>query len=151
MQNNQLVRVGGVHWANPAWRGVFYPDDLPEDWLLSYYNTQFQTVFLPASVWQGVSDSTWAQWLYDTQEEFCFVLGYSGANAIKPPSERMLLANPAWEKEHIWWVDEAPDMRALAQRITQQATAGEPLFVFSRSGDLALLQQVNSLKQVMGY
>ena len=39
----------------------------------------------------------------------------------------------------------------LAQRIMQQATTGEPLFVFSRSGDADLLEQANTLKQVMGY
>lgn len=42
-------------------------------------------------------------------------------------------------------------MRALAQRITQQATTGESLFVFSQSGDLVQLERVNNLKQVMGY
>jgi hypothetical protein len=28
---------------------LFIPDDLPDDWLLSYYNTQFQAVYLPAA------------------------------------------------------------------------------------------------------
>jgi len=42
-------------------------------------------------------------------------------------------------------------MRALAQRLTQQTKTGEPLFVFSRSGDLGLMQQVNALRQIMGY
>lgn len=151
MQNNQLVRVGALNWLNPAWFGGFYPEDMPEDWLLSYYNTQFQAVFLPASVWQSVSESTWAQWLYDTQDNFCFVLESIGESAAELPSERVLLATPAWEKAHIWWLDEAPDMRSLAQRITQHAVTGEPLFVFSRSGDLSLMQQANSLKQIMGY
>ena len=74
-----------------------------------------------------------------------------GAAAVPPASIRILLATPAWTAAHVWWLDEAPDLRVLAQRITQQATTGEPLFVFSRSGDLALLERVNSLKQVMGY
>ena len=68
-----------------------------------------------------------------------------------PASERVLLATPEWEAAHVWWLDEAPDLRALAQRIMQQATTGEPLFVFSRSGDADLLEQANTLKQVMGY
>lgn len=136
MTPNPLVLVGASGWQHPAWRGGFYPEDLPDDWLLSYYNTQLQAVYLPAAVWQAASEATWAQWLHDTRDGFYFVL--------EP-------ATPEWEAAHVWWLDEAPDLRALAQRIVQQATTGEPLFVFSRSGDADLLEQANTLKQVMGY
>jgi hypothetical protein len=151
MQTDQLVLVGAVDWAHPAWHGSFYPAELPEDWLLSYYNTQFQAVYLPASVWQSVPETTWEQWLNDTQDGFIFVLEPGDPAFAKPESERVLLADPAWAVEHVWWLDQAPDLRALAQRITLQAARGEPLFVFSRSGDLAALEQVASLKHVMGY
>ena len=151
MTSSALVRVGAMDWNLPHWRGRFYPEDLPDDWLLSYYNTQFETVYLPAAVWQAVSDAAWAQWLYDTQDGFCFVLEPGDGAAVAPVSPRVLLATPAWSAAHVWWLYAAPDLRVLAQRISQQATTGEPLFVFSRSGDLALLERVNSLKQVMGY
>ena len=151
MTSLPLVRVGAMNWDRLDWRGSFYPEDLPDDWLLSYYNTQFQAVYLPAAVWQAASDVDWAQWLQDTQDGFCFVLEPGGAAAVPPASPRILLATLAWTAAHVWWLDEAPDLRALAQRITQQAATGEPLFVFSRSGDLAQLEKVNSLKQVMGY
>jgi hypothetical protein len=62
-----------------------------------------------------------------------------------------VLATPAWQAQHVWWLDEAPDLRPLAQRITRHAASGEPLYVLSRSGDLGLLEQVRTLKQVMGY
>ena len=147
----QLVLVGAAGWQHPAWHGSFYPDDLPEDWQLSYYNTRFQAVYLPAAIWQAASEATWGQWLFDTQDGFYFVLE-AGATASTPPaSERVLLATPVWQADHIWWLDEAPDLRALAQRISRQAASGEPLFVFSRSGDLGLLEQAATLKQVMGY
>lgn len=151
MQTHPLVLVGAVNWTHPAWRGGFYPDDLPDDWLLPYYNTQFQTVYLPASIWQAASGTTWAQWLEETLSGFHFVLEPPSALPAHPVSERVLLASPEWAAAHVWWVDEAPDLRALAQRIGQQAETGEPLFVFSRSGDLALMERVNALKQVMGY
>lgn len=151
MQNNQLVLVGGVNWTYSEWHGSFYPDDLPNDWLLSYYNTQFQAVFLPRSVWQDVSENLWLAWLNDTQDGFYFVLESADGEAGLPASGRVLRASPAWINDHVWWLDEAPDLRALAQRITRQVGAAEPLFVFSRSGDLGLMQQVNLLKQVMGY
>ena len=151
MTSRALVLIGAVDWQHPAWRGRLYPDDLPDDWLLSYYNTQFQAVYLPAAVWQAASSATWAQWLYDTRDDFCFVLEPGEAASAKPASPRVLLATPAWQAQHVWWLDETPDLRALAQRITQQVATGEPLFVFSRSGNTGLLEQANTLRRVMGY
>ena len=151
MTATSLVLVGASGWQRPAWRGAFYPDDLPDDWLLSYYNTQFQAVYLPAAVWQAASEATWAQWLHDTRDGFYFVLEPAEAAPAKPASERVLLATPAWEAAHVWWLDEAPNLRALAHRIMQQAATGEPLFVLSRSGNAGLLEQANTLRQVMGY
>jgi len=146
-----LVLIGATGWEHPAWRGGFYPGEMPDDWMLSYYNTQFSAVYLPAAVWQITDEATWAQWLDDTQDGFYFVLEPGDAMPLKPASERVLLATPAWEAAHVWWLDEAPDLRLLAQRITQQAATGEPVFVFSRSGNLALMEQANTLRQVMGY
>jgi hypothetical protein len=151
MTASPLVLVGAAGWQHPGWRGAFYPDDLPDDWLLSYYNTQFSAVYLPAAVWQAASDATWAQWLYDTREGFYFVLEPGEDGPRKPESSRVLLPTPAWQAEHVWWLDEAPDLRALAARITEQAATGEPLFVISRRADLPLLEQADTLRQVMGY
>ena len=151
MTSSALVLVGAMNWDRPDWRGRFYPEDLPDDWMLSYYNTQFQAVYLPAVIWQAASDAIWAQWLGDTQDGFCFVLEPGDAGAVPPVSPRVLLATPAWTAAHVWWLDQAPDLRALAQRIAQQATTGSPLFVFSLTGDLVQLERANNLKQVMGY
>ena len=68
MKFNTFIYIGAVDWTHFAWRQTLYPEDLPEDWLLSYYNTQFQAVYLPASVWQAASATTWAQWLSDTDK-----------------------------------------------------------------------------------
>lgn len=151
MTSRTFVLVGAMNWDRPDWRGSFYPEDLPEDWLLSYYNTQFQAVYLPAVVWQAASGATWERWLYDTLETFCFVLEPGNPGTTPPVSTRVLLATPAWVAKHVWWLDTAADLRALAQRITAQAATGESLFVFSLSGDLEHLDQVNTLKQIMGY
>ena len=150
MKFNSVVYVGAVNWEHPGWQGGFYPDDLPEDWLLSYYNTQFQAVYLPAAFWKDVPELTWSRWLGDTLESFYFVLEPAGLMAT-PHSERVILATPGWATEHIWWVDAAPDMRALSRRILHHAAIGEPLFVFSGHADIRLLQQINDLRQVMGY
>lgn len=151
MQSNQLVLVGAEHWIHPAWSGAYYPTDLPADWLLSYYNTQFQAVYLSAEAWQGADEQTWDIWLSDTQADFHFVLEAASGAIFKPESSRVHVATPEWMAAHVWWLDDAPDLRALAQRINQQAALGEPVFVFSRSGNLDLLEQVGALKQVLGY
>jgi hypothetical protein len=151
MQTNHLVLVGAVNWAHSAWRGAFYPVDLPDDWMLSYYNSCFQSVYLPSGVWREASPETWSKWLDDTLPGFRFVLEPGSGDDAPPASERVLRASPEWAAAHLWWIDENPDLRALAQCITRHAAACEPLYVFSRSGDLALLEQVNALKQVMGY
>ena len=151
MASNSLVLVGAVDWQHPAWRDRFYPEEMPDDWLLSYYNSQFNAVYLPAAVWQAASEASWAQWLDDTLDGFFFVLEPGEANSAPPVSERVLMATPSWAAEHVWWLDEAPDLRVLAQRITRQASTGEPLFVFSRSGKLELMEQAKTLVQVMGY
>lgn len=151
MQTNQLVYVGAVNWTHPAWNRDFYPVDLPEDWMLSYYNTQFQAVYLPEAVWRSVPEPTWAEWLNETQEGFVFVLEPGVTKCAKPASARVLLATTAWSADHVWWLDDAPDLRALSRCIAEHASTGEPLFVFSRSGDLGLMEEATTLKQVMGY
>ncbi len=149
--SNQLVFIGAANWTHPAWNGHFYPDDLPADWVLSYYNTRFHSVFLQASFWRTIPESVWQQWLDETHEGFVFVLEAGHSAYPRPASERILLATPSWIAEHVWWLDENPALRALAHRITQHADKGEPLFVFSRSGNMALMEQADALRQVMGY
>ena len=151
MTSHPLVLVGAVGWLHPAWCNGFYPDDMPAEWFLSYYNTQFSAVYLPADVWQAAAESTWQQWLHDTRDGFFFVLEPGPAGSLPMDDPRVVLATPAWEGEHVWWLDEAPDLRSLAERITRQAATGESLFVFSRSGHLGSMEQANTLRQVMGY
>ena len=119
--------------------------------MLSYYNTQFQAVYLPASVWRAASPENWQQWLFDSRDEFVFVLEATADIVAPPASDRIVLASRQWEDDNVCWIDDAPDLRALAARITEQALAGRALYVFSRRGDLALLERVSTLKQVMGY
>lgn len=55
-------------------RGTFYPEDLPEDWRLSYYNTSFNSVMLDAAtlIDQHVDDIS--GWLADIQLQFRFLV-----------------------------------------------------------------------------
>jgi hypothetical protein len=144
-----LINAGAEDWLHPAWREQFYPVGLPDDWLLAYYNTRFQAVYLSAARWQAASAAEWAQWLNETQPGFRFLLE-PGA-AVPPRDARVIEATSGWRAMHLWWIDDFPDLRALARRATDQAAAGEALYVISRQGNLALLEQVNTLRQVLGY
>jgi hypothetical protein len=144
-----LICTGAEDWLHPDWRGGFYPEDLPDDWLLPYYNTRFQAVYLPVARWQAASADDWARWLDDTQPGFRFLLEAEGGEI--PVHPRVIEVTPDWAAAHVWWLDEAPDLRALAHRASEQAAAGETLFVISRQGNLDLLEQVNTLRQVLGY
>ena len=64
--------IGARGWEHAAWQGSFYPDDLPEDWRLSYYANEFQTVLVPESDWINAEVDVIEQWLDDTNENFVF-------------------------------------------------------------------------------
>lgn len=117
---------------------------------MPYYNTQFKTVYLPAAAAHLATPQDWLNWLNDTLEEFVFIVEESPGLQV-PVSGRVQRASPAWLAGHVWWLDDDPDLRALAKRIAEHAATGVPLFVVSRRGDLAALRQVEALREVMGY
>ena len=61
-------------WSYPSWHGTFYPDDLPEDWQLSYYGNEFSAVVVPASEWVGIDPVEIERWVEDVPEGFLFYL-----------------------------------------------------------------------------
>jgi hypothetical protein len=144
-----LINTGAEDWLHPAWRDQFYPIGLPDDWLLSYYNTQFQAVYLSAARWQAASAAEWAQWLADTQPGFRFLL--EPGTATPPSDARVIAATPDWSALHLWWLDTSPDLRELAKHASARASAHEPFFVISRSGNLERLEQVATLSKVLGH
>ncbi len=149
MSVTHLIYVGADDWLHPGWYDQFYPVGLPDDWRLPYYNTRFQTVYLSAARWQAASAAEWTQWLADTQSGFRFLLE-PGSDAI-PRDSRVIEATPDWCASQLWWIDETTDLRQLARHANARASAHEPFFVISRSGDLGRLEQVVTLSQVLGY
>jgi len=66
--------IGACGWEHAHWQDVFYPDDLPPDWRLTYYGNEFGAVLVPAGVWARGSSQDVTQWSEDTDESFRFVL-----------------------------------------------------------------------------
>lgn len=150
MGTTHFLYLGAVDWRQPAWRGGFYPDDLPEDWLLPYYNSHFKSVYLTADTARQAGEQDWSTWLNDTLDDFVFIVECESDLAL-PESPKVRCVEPAWVSRHVCWLEDAGDLRALAQRISGHAATGEALFLFSRQGNLARLRQVAELRQVMGY
>jgi hypothetical protein len=65
-----MIRLGGFDWRHAAWQGGFYPDDLPEDWQLTFYANEFDALGLAAEAWLAPSLEELAGWVTDTREGF---------------------------------------------------------------------------------
>lgn len=147
-----LVYLGAIGWEHEAWRGDFYPEDLPEDWRLSFYNTRFRCVYLPFELWRNAAADAVAGWLHDTHEGFHFVLGAPARLSEDETRKagrfgaRGLLENAA----AVLMYEGEPDWRDLARRMQKAAQTGVPLYVISRDAALPQLEKAAELMGVLG-
>jgi hypothetical protein len=138
-----LLGVSGWEW--PDWEDGFYPADMPPEWRLAYYNTQFSCVFVPAAQWRRATDETLRQWEEDTHGQFLFLLEEVPGAAVPAPLEekgRCLSAEDA----RISWIDRHSDIKALAEVLKR----GNVRYVLSRDGDLSQLERVRTLLGLLG-
>jgi len=68
--NRPTVQLFARGWNYTAWQGVFYPEDLPADWRLSYYANEFPGLLLPQTEWQRHPPETLLAWLEELDEGF---------------------------------------------------------------------------------
>lgn len=71
---NVPILVGTRGWDHPVWRGGFYPEELPADWRLTYYNNLLRAVLVPGDSWTGIAEPDVRQWAEDSDPAFRFVL-----------------------------------------------------------------------------
>lgn len=151
------VLVGAEGWKHLHWQHIFYPEGLPEEWQLSFYNTQFRCVYLPKSLWMGCSITDAEIWLADTQANFRFILEPPDSATQHIPAflhalaERALLDDAGPDEVELLWFPPAPDLRALGHRIQEAVAQGRRLYLLNREAHLASLERVRSLVEVMGY
>jgi uncharacterized protein YecE (DUF72 family) len=159
--NHQLadysVLVGAQGWKQSHWQGTFYPEDLPEDWQLSFYNSQYRCVYLPKSTWAGCSILDAEMWLKDTQSNFRFIfeppesMTQHTAAILKAMAGRAFVDDQSISSRELLWFPPAPDLRALGRRIEQALGEGRTLYLLNREAHLPSLEKVRSLVEVMGY
>jgi hypothetical protein len=67
------LTVGSCGWKHKSWLDSFYPDDLPEDWQLTYYANEFSGVLIPVDYLQA-TECDIEQWCDDAADGFSFYL-----------------------------------------------------------------------------
>lgn len=144
------VRIGAVDWRHPAWIGAFYPDDMPEEWRLTYYSSQYNCVFLPSRDWRAGGPAGLRQWCDEVHARFVFLLenGDAGAAVAGDADGKTRLLASA--DARLVWFDARSDLKWLAGEVRARAEHGE-LFLLSRDADLAQMDRVNTLLELMGY
>lgn len=141
--------LGAAGWTWPAWADAFYPSDMPEEWRLTYYNTQYHTVFLAEADWRSAGEPVIASWAEDTHGEFVFLL--EGASEPELP---VALQGKAMglrrDDPRLLWFDHETSLKLLSQRISAQGQE-EPFFVLSSDGDIAQIERVRTLLDLLGF
>jgi hypothetical protein len=160
---SMIVRLGALDWRFPAWRGGFYPADMPEEWQLTYFNTQYNCTFLEQSVWRQVSAADMTQWHADTHERFRFLLEADATHTLPPElADKALLISRS--DARIVWFNRDTSLKELAARLTPNTllpdtnspkllsseTAGSVQYLISQDGSLEQLERVATLLEVMG-
>ncbi len=150
-------RLGAIGWEHDAWVGALYPDGLPPEWRLSYYNTQYECVLLPYHDWSARSPAELAGWRGDTLERFRFLLEHPpGAltgqdrERIAALAEKAVLLGPE-ENERVLWFDAGSDLRELAAQLQARARPGGELYLISLDADQGKLAEARTLLEVLGY
>lgn len=141
------MRLGVKGWLWPAWETDFYPQDMPTEWRLAYYNTQFDCVYLEAAAWRDRSQAELAEWAGDCQDGFLFLL--EGEDSELPESLRGKARMLRAEAAELVWFERGTDLKTLATEL-QARNPGSTCLV-SRDADLGQIERVRIVLQLLGY
>ncbi|TXF12851.1 DUF72 domain-containing protein [Pelomicrobium methylotrophicum] len=152
------IHVGAVDWEHPQWVGSFYPEDLPAEWRLAYYNQWFDCVLVPAHRWMAAAAEELARWRADTLDRFRFVLE-TGPQPV--PEEARARAASLGPKLGMWyptkggggprleWLLPGEDMKQLAARLRALAGQGHETYLIGQSPDAEYLNRVVTLLELL--
>ncbi|HMN31414.1 MAG TPA: DUF72 domain-containing protein, partial [Caldilineaceae bacterium] len=73
------LALGTSSWLFTGWRGVFYPDKLPQAEQLGYYAQQFNSVEVNTSFYGLPKPSTLVSWVESVPPGFSFCLKFPRA------------------------------------------------------------------------
>lgn len=68
------IRIGIGGWTYPPWRGVFYPDKLPQKQELQFASSQLGAIEINATFYGRQSPKSWAAWEKIVPNDFQFAV-----------------------------------------------------------------------------
>lgn len=74
MKGSNRIHIGTSGWHYGHWRGPFYPQDLPEREMLSYYAQSFRTAEINNSFYQLPEKQTFVSWRKAVPNDFIFAV-----------------------------------------------------------------------------
>ncbi len=90
---DEAVRIGTSGWTYKHWRGVFYPEGLPQARWLEHYARYFDTVEINFSFYRLPTFQAFQRWYQRTPPRFCFAVKASRyithVKRLKDPQESM--------------------------------------------------------------
>jgi uncharacterized protein YecE (DUF72 family) len=66
------IRVGIGGWTYEPWRGVFYPEKLPQKRELEYASRQLTSIEINGTYYSTFKPDSWARWRAETPDGFVF-------------------------------------------------------------------------------
>ena len=68
------IRVGIGGWTYEPWRGVFYPDDLPQKRELEFASRKLTSIEINGTYYSSFKPASWAKWRDETPDHFVFAV-----------------------------------------------------------------------------
>lgn len=147
--NTYQIHIGAVGWNPDNARG-FYPDDLPPEWRLAYYNNFFSCVYLPYAVWGHADAGMIRAWLDESLSRFRFVLEVPADKQVAGLSEKLAmfgerlgyLDDTGANSGQVLWLEDFPTPLTVVQRARELAAHNKQIFIISRSANFPAMEQV---------
>ena len=74
MKKQGIVRIGISGWTYAPWRGVFYPEGLPQRSELSFAAGKFASIEINGTFYGSQKPSSFQRWRDETPDDFVFAL-----------------------------------------------------------------------------
>jgi uncharacterized protein YecE (DUF72 family) len=68
------IRIGIGGWTYPPWRGIFYPDELPQAKELEYAASRLGAIEINATFYSRQSPKSWEKWGNSVPDDFQFAI-----------------------------------------------------------------------------
>jgi uncharacterized protein YecE (DUF72 family) len=78
------LRIGIGGWTYPPWRGIFYPEKLPQSRELEYASRQLRAIEINATFYGRQSPKSWAAWAKAVPDDFQFAIKGSRYCVTRP-------------------------------------------------------------------